>query len=116
MISLYHRERARRLEEPREDLQRLCRPRQMLQDKTDKYVVERFFREGQGKDVRLMEPHVSESCSTYSLLGLRERIGGDINREKVCLRALHCESDCLGSHATPDFEYHASRRIGGIGM
>jgi hypothetical protein len=51
-----------------------------------------------------------------SLLGLRERLGGDIYREKVCVRAPLCKSDRLGSHATPNFEYHAPGRIGGTGM
>ena len=88
----------------------------MLQDKADKDMVEGLRSKGQGEDVRLLELHIGEFCRSRSPSGFSQRIGGDIQRDKLRLRAPLGESDSLGPNATPSFEDDASRRIGGIGV
>ncbi len=70
-----------------ENRQRVNGPRQVLQNKTDKHVIEGFGGKGQGEDVRLPELEIGESRHVHCPFGFLDRVGGHINRGKVCIRA-----------------------------
>jgi len=59
----------------------------MLQDETDEDMIERFRGEGQGKDVRLVEPHIGDSRRLGRPLGFGERVRGDVNGRESRVRA-----------------------------
>jgi hypothetical protein len=57
----------------------------VLQDKANENVVEGFWGEGQGEDIRLLELHIGDSRRVRRPFGLRYRVRGDINRRESCV-------------------------------
>src|ERR1700687_2877154 len=111
VIALDDCDRAAWLELTFQNRQCLERLRKMLEDETDKNVVERPGFERQVEDVCLPELHIGHSSALYRLPGRADRFSGQIDRGELSIGASPCQGDRLRADPASDLEHPAATGV-----
>ena len=116
MISFNDRYRAAFSQIVFQCIQRLDRPGEMLQNETNKNMIEKFRHKGQIKNIRLFKVNIGQARRHRFSSGFNKRGLGYINRSNQGIRAVFRKRYRLRANTATGFQNTASRRIRSVGV